>query len=345
MGFPLFSKSAPPPVFEEPVIEDVLLEISPELVQLLLFVFSAWALLILIEVDVIRRKVMGGFGMSEPVIYEAAPSNNTAQWASPQTTSKPTYTPKPVPNMVTVNKVLQSFPGAVSNPELVSRISSALDKYGYGKTTLLATSLCCDEVNRELDLDLSKLYGEQFSMGGLAGFAFGGVTSFGAMAHHIPTGGDCLVVYGPHVGVDADGNVGKINRRGRKKSGACCGSGVAAAGYVEAVRQGKRDPSAPATNPLDAQQNFVGNLLLPHGHRLEEAKDPMVELPLAMFDAQNDLMHQIVAAGCGEVGGDGKIALLGGVQINTPAGTPDYFLPQVFEIRNNKGQLIQNLLW
>jgi len=352
MGFPLVGKlmgssAAPPVVFEESPIDDVILEISPELVQLLLFVFCAWAMLILIEVDVIRRKVVGGFGISEPVTYQPTSPNYNAQWAS-QATSKPTdakYTPKPVPNMVTTNKLLQAFPGAVSNSELVSRISSALDKYGYGKTTLLATSLCCDEVNRELDLDLSKTYGEQFSMGGLAGFAFGGVTSFGAMAHHIPTGGDCLVVYGPHVGVDADGNVGKINRRGRKKSGACCGSGVAAAGYVEAVRQGKRDPSAPATNPLDAQQNFVGNLLLPHGHRLEEAKDPMVELPLALFDAQNDLMHQIVAAGCGEVGGDGKIALLGGVQINTPAGTSDYFLPQVFEIRNNKGQLIQNLLW
>jgi hypothetical protein len=339
--------------------DDVILEISPELVQLFFCVFCAWGMLILFEIDVIRRKVAGGLGfisdsVSEQPVSDYKIPNDNVQWVSGNSNppsnsstfpSKPKTAVKQVPNLVTLNKVLQSFSGAITNSELVSRVKSGLDKFGYGKTTLLATSLCCDEVNRELDIELSKLYGEHFSMGGLAGFAFGGVTSFGAMAHHIPTGGDCLVVYGPHVGVDADGNVGKINRRGRKKSGACCGSGVAAAGYVEAVRKGKRDPSAPATNPLDAQQNFVGNLLLPHGHRLEEAEDPMVELPLAMFDAQNDLMHQIVAAACGEVGGDGKIALLGGVQINTPNGTSDFFLPLNFEIRDNKGQVIQNLMW
>jgi hypothetical protein len=38
------------------------------------------------------------------------------------------------------------------------------------------------------------------------------------------------------------------------------------------------------------------------------------------------------------------IALLGGVQINTPIGTSEYFLPKVFEIRNNKGELVVNLL-
>lgn len=351
----LLNAAKPEPVIVEP--DDVILEISPELVQLFLCVFCAWGLLILFEIDVIRRKIADGLGFSTAPVSESPVAsykipNDNVQWVSGNSSppsnsaiSKPKAAAKPVPNLVTLNKVLQSYPGAITNDELVSRVKSALDKFGYGKSSLLATSLCCDEVNRELDLDLSKLYGEHFSMGGLAGFAFGGVTSFGAMAHHIPTNGDCLVVYGPHVGIDADGNVGKINRRGREKSGACCGSAVAAKGYVEAVRKGKRDPAAPATNPLDAQQNFVGNLLLPHGHRLEEAADPMVELPLAMFDAQNDLMHQIVAAGCGEVGGDGKIALLGGIQINTPQGTSDFFLPINFEIRDNKGQVIQNLMW
>jgi hypothetical protein len=333
----LGSKAVTPAV--EP--DDVILEISPELVQLFFFVFCAWGMLILFEIDVIRRKVVGGFSDNMPL--SAPPAE--PRWIPTPTAvvAKPSST---IPsNPITISKVLSCYPRALTYADLVGRVASALQKYGYGASTLLATSLCCDEVNRDLDLEFAKVYGEHFSMGGLAGFAFGGVTSFGAMAHHIPNGGDCLIVYGPHVGIDADGKVGKINRRGRPGSGACCGSGVAAAGYVGAVRKGQRDPAAPATNALDAQQNFVGNLLLPHGHRLEEAVDPMVELPLAMFDAQNELMQQIVAAACGEVGGDGKIALLGGVQINTPAGTPDYFLPKVFEIRDNKGRLIQNLLW
>jgi len=31
----------------------------------------------------------------------------------------------------------------------------------------------------------------------LAGFPFGGVSSFKAMARHIPVGGNCLIVYAP----------------------------------------------------------------------------------------------------------------------------------------------------
>lgn len=331
------SKSVP---MDDP--DDVILEISPELVQLFFFVFCAWGMLILFELDVIRRKIVVGFNFDAI----SMPQQEDAGWVTNNVTATQKSAASSIPpNVTTVSKVLASFPRAVTNDVLVNRVTSTLAKYGYGDKTLMATSLCCDEVNRELDRDFGKAYGEHFSMGGLAGFAFGGVTSFGAMAHHIPTGGDCLVVYGPHVGVDADGNVGKINRRGRKSSGACCGSGVAACGYVESVRKGKQDPAAPPTNALDAQQTFVGNMLLPHGHRLESADDSMVELPMAMFDAQNELMQQIVGAGCGEVGGDGKIALLGGVQINTPAGTPDYFLPLNFELRDNKGRLIQNLLW
>ena len=345
MPLPLIGKMFAPPVPVTTGIEpdDVILEISPELVQLFFFVFCAWGMVILFELDVIRRKLVGGFTFSDSgsLLPSAEETNGWVSGSAIPAKSESSTSANPV----TVSKIMSAYPRAITNADLVNRVTSALEKYGYGSTTLMATSLCCDEVNRQLDRDFGKIYGEHFSMGGLAGFAFGGVTSFGAMAHHIPTGGDCLIVYGPHVGVDSDGNVGKINRRGRKGSGACCGSGVAAAGYVDAVRKGKRDAAAPATNALDAQQTFVGNMLLPHGQRLEEAADTMAELPLAMFDAQNELMQQIVAAGCGEVGGDGKIALLGGVQINTPDGTPDYFLPQCFEIRDNRGRLIQNLLW
>jgi len=346
MPLPLITKmfGAPAPALPPLNPHDVVLEISPELVHLFFFVFCAWGMVILFELDVIRRKIVGGFSFSDLASETPASEDAGAGWITGTTVTAKSG-PAVLPNSVTVGKIMSAYPKAITNADIVNRVTSALEKYGYGSTTLMATSLCCDEVNRQLERDFNKVYGEHFSMGGLAGFAFGGVTSFGAMAHHIPSGGDCLIVYGPHVGVDADGNIGKVNRRGRKASGTCCGSGVAAAGYVDAVRKGKRDAAAPATNALDAQQTFVGNMLLPHGKRLEEAPDTMAELPLAMFDAQNALMQQIVAAGCGEVAGDGKIALLGGIQINTPEGTPDYFLPLCFEIRDNKGRLIQYLLW
>jgi hypothetical protein len=242
--------------------------------------------------------------------------------------------------------VEMTFPEAVTNQVLVTRITKALEPHGYVRDkTLLATSFCCDEVNRELENDLRRLYGNNFSMGGLAGFPFGGVTSFKAMAHHVPDGGNCLVVYGPHVGVDSAGNVGFIDRRGRRTCGDCCGSAAAAAAYVKSVQSGKVRRSSLPTTCIDMQQHFVGQILLPHAQHLETARNPQKVLPLLLFQEQDKLMKEIVGQACGEVAGEGKIALLGGVQINTPSDCPDYFLPLTFELYNNMGEATHDLLW
>ncbi len=243
-----------------------------------------------------------------------------------------------------VDTVKEHFPGAVKSADLAAHVKMVLNKNGFmDQKTLIATSLCCDEVNREMENDLISLYNSNFSMGGLAGFPFGGVTSFGAMSHHIPDNGSCLVVYGPHVGVDKDGAVGRVNRRGRySSSGVCCGSAAAAAAYCKVIQAGGKKNDD--IDVLDAQQTFVGNLLLPFADRLSTSETPDVELPLALFDAQDELMKNIIAKGCGEVAGEGKIAILGGIQINTPAGTSEYFMPKVFEIRDNKNNKIVDLL-
>lgn len=244
-----------------------------------------------------------------------------------------------------VSSVKATYPGAIDNASLAKKVFPALQKYGYNiNNTLLATSLCCDEVNRELEKEFRKLYGDNFSMGGLAGFPFCGKTSFGAMAHHIPEDGSCLIIYGPHVGIDSEGNVGKVNRRGRPGSGACCGSATAAAGYVKSVKSGAIKKYDVPTDTDDAQQVWVSNLLLPHVDRLLSATNEAAELPLCLYKSQDGLMNNIVSSMCGEVAGMGKIALLGGIQINTPDGVPDFFLPLRFEVKDNKGKTIENLL-
>jgi Limiting CO2-inducible proteins B/C beta carbonyic anhydrases len=246
----------------------------------------------------------------------------------------------------TVAAIKEAFPRAVSNADLIKTLKRALEPYGYGKTTLVATSFCCDEVNRPLELDLGKAYADVFNMGGLAGFPFGGVTGFGAMAKHIPDGGSCLVVYGPHVGVDMDGKIGTVNRRGKEKGGTCCGSAVAAAGYIRGVYKGEMEqgPTVPKDSS-DAQQLYVGTMLLPFAERLENAKDPMAELPYATFEPLDELMEKIVGKASYKVGETAKIAMLGGLQINTPPGMSDYFLPLKFDIRNSDNRLIDNLLY
>jgi hypothetical protein len=37
--------------------------------------------------------------------------------------------------------------------------------------------------------------------------------------------------------------------------------------------------------------------------------------------------------------------MLGGIQINTPDGISDYFLPLSFDLRNNQGKIVKSLLW
>jgi hypothetical protein len=241
-------------------------------------------------------------------------------------------------------KAVSAFPGALTNKELIEMIDATLFESGFDReTTLVATSLCCDEVNRHLETDIQGVYTNNFNMGGLAGFPFGGAVSFGAMASHIPDGGSTIVVYGPHVGIDSKGTVGTVERRGRAKGGACCGSANAAAGYVSDVLNGIVERSPIPDDPLHAQQAYVGDMLLPYAERLEAAPEKMVELPYALYDAQSDMVDRIVQTSCSAVS-DGKIAVVGGIQINTPPGFSDYFLPLSFELIDNKGNLIEDFM-
>lgn len=244
-----------------------------------------------------------------------------------------------------MRKIAKVFPESVTNSDLITKVTRALKPYQYDSTTLVAFSLCSDEVNRSLEEIFNGWYGEHFNMGGLAGFPFAGVTGFGAMASHIPDGGSCLVVYGPHVGVDSDGIVGKVDRKGKSKSGSCCGSAVAASKYIVGVYKGEMEKVGPPADPVDAQQNFVSAALLPYGERIATASNPMVELPFAAYEPIDKMMLNIVKKGGSKVGGNGKIAMLGGIQINTPRGVSDYFLPLRFDIRDKSGAIIEDLMW
>lgn len=261
-------------------------------------------------------------------------------------------------NRATASTILSVYPKALPNYEFMNRIQSSLSSYGYinnidksiSNNTLVCTSLCCDEVNRPLEHDLSLLFGsDHFNIGGLAGFAFAGSVGFSTMASHIPDGGNCFIVYGPHVGIDSTGKIGTVERKGRIHGGSCCGSAIAAASYVERVKKhGKKEMDEPIT-PLDAQQNFVSQMLLNKCHKLVNEctthDEKMIELPYALYEAQDELMISLIRKnGPTTIKNGSTIALCGGIQINTPDGMSDYFLPLRFEIRNNTGRLVSELM-
>lgn len=235
------------------------------------------------------------------------------------------------------------FPDAVTNKQLETRVANILSDQGFtGSNTLLASSLCCDELARRLDYDFRVVYGNNFNLGGLSGFPFAGNTGFGAMSAHIPDDGYCLLLYGPHVGVAKDGTVGKVERPGIDLIDTCCGSAVAANNYLQGITDGGAPVSVDIKEFTDFQQNIVREFILPHGNRLAEAENRMVELPYALYDSQDMLMQDIVKAGAGGV--KKGIAMLGGIQINTGPTTPDYFHPLRFELMNSNGEVVKNML-
>lgn len=162
------------------------------------------------------------------------------------------------------------------------------------------------------------------------------------MAAHIPDNGNCLLLYGPHVGIAQDGTVGKVERSGIALIDTCCGSAVAANRYLQGITDGGAKMVANVQSFTDFQQGAVQQLILPHGKRLTDAENRMVELPLALFDSQDVLMQDIVQTGCG--GTKRALALLGGIQINTSPSVPDYFLPIRFDYMNSAGEILENML-
>ena len=239
--------------------------------------------------------------------------------------------------------VKKNFPGAVTNEQFEQNVVKILDGLGYKPSnTLVATSLCADELARRLEDDFVKLYGNNFNLGGLSGFPFAGVTGFGAMSAHIPDDGFCLLIYAPHVGITQDGLVGPVERKGIELVDTCCDSAVAASNYVQSITDGGATITSNIQNFADFQQGVVQELILPHGKRLHDADNRMIELPYAFYDTQEILVNDIVHAGSGGI--KKGLAMLGGIQINTAPGKWDYFHPLRFDYLEDNGKKKTNLL-
>jgi Limiting CO2-inducible proteins B/C beta carbonyic anhydrases len=150
-------------------------------------------------------------------------------------------------------------------------------------------------------------------------------------------------VYGPHVGVDLFGNVGTVDRRGKAAGGACCGSAIAALNYVSKVQANKAAQDSPVFDPYDLEQSFVRSRLLLHADVLARAENVMVQLPFSLYMEQDRFMNKIVSATLGPAR-KRPLALLGGIQINTPAGLDDCFIPLRFEILDDHRVSASSLL-
>lgn len=111
------------------------------------------------------------------------------------------------------------------------------------------------------------------------------------------------------------------------------------------IKTGEAEPSQ--MNPLDMSQYYVEQYLSPYADRLLESSSneqhQMMDLPYMLMEAQTKLMNEIIQEGS-QHGFPGAVAVLGGIQINTPPGYIDCFMPLRFDICNDQGEFGASLL-
>lgn len=234
----------------------------------------------------------------------------------------------------------QLFPTAMLSSDLDGVLAAALRARGYTPAnTLFAHSVCSDEVNNKdeqlVDLLVSR-WGEGFSLGGLAGVPFAGRSGFRAFLHHVPDSGRLLVLFAPHVGIDADGRVGALQRDGQASVSKACGAAV---GAYKAIASKQRAAAAAAAtvlsitdkdnDPFDPQLETIVELLTPRLQGIDAAPDPIAFVTYQMYAIVRDKLNSCIAGVDDVWDYASEVTVLGGVMINRHVGG-DFFQPLSF---------------
>lgn len=243
----------------------------------------------------------------------------------------------PEPGTKLHRQLTVSFPGAMPGKAIVPRTVEALEEYGVvPNNTIYGQSLCSDEINTEkehLSDAMVDHWGHIFPLGGIGGAPYVGKTGFGAFSHHVPEDGNVLLLFGPHVGISPEGEVGKFLRSGQHQVSAACGATCAA--YSQLTSQ-------PTLSDFDhdMEQSWLRSKLAPYVKEIQAARDPMVELAMKAYLAIEKEIMEI----CNTDFGSGYLILIGGIQINMPGKYQDHFMPLHFSIRSAEMHPPVNLL-
>ena len=193
---------------------------------------------------------------------------------------------------------------------------------------LMATSVCSDDINVPSTTFFNVLFGP-FIMGGLGGLPFAGQTGMTAFAHHIPDEGSAFIFYGPHIGVTLDGELGKMYRPRQEDTGNSCGA------LMLALSRFQDSAYKPVINDDDYQQMKLEESLLPYREDVLNSGNQAKAITEATYEIINKKVHDHLRTCKDEFKVD-KVALLGGIIINTDYGLDDYFDARNFEVVDMK---------
>jgi hypothetical protein len=221
------------------------------------------------------------------------------------------------------------FPGALPSHAMHSRILEAVTGGRFGlnpSNTIFGTSICPDEINTKkfsLPQLMKSYWGKCFPLGGISGTPFAGKTGFTAFSHHVPDDGNVLVLFGPHVGVSASGEVGKHHREGQGSESTSCGAVVGA--YKACL---DNTFNSDDFDPSDMQMDWIKSQIGPKVKSLKEFNNPLAMLSHFAFEMVTRKLKTIVNKNFSS----GYLVLVGGIQINMPEPYCEHFLPCVFEV-------------
>ena len=213
--------------------------------------------------------------------------------------------------------VQQHYPEALPLFQVAEENLNYIEKElgGSRATTLLASSRCADDLVLT-DKTLNQEFDGPFQLGGLAGFPFTGKTGMTAYAHHVHENGTAFILYGPHIGIDADGNLGKVLRPGQSGCTSACGALI---GAVAQLESGKDLESTYD----DFQQPQIVQMLTPYRDRILSAESSIKEATQISYELIHEQVNQILDATIKEFTCK-RIVLVGGILINTDVGADDY---------------------
>ena len=235
----------------------------------------------------------------------------------------------PVKTQQAINKY---FPGALTGRETEEAVFEVLKQHGITEDNTIFTDCSCpDEINHDdpeedVCMLFQKRYKNVFPLSGLGGLPFTGKTGWHAMSSHVPDDGHIVVLVGPHVGIDCEGNVGKVNRKGQANVSSACGAAI---GALAALQAGEKTNFK--NGYQDHQMDCVKHLLEPHVKDIEKCDNQQAALAYKMFDVAEKFLDDVIHLNW--QGPNSKLSIIGGIMINCDEKGSDRFLPLKFVTR------------
>ncbi|MFD1628289.1 hypothetical protein [Pseudopedobacter beijingensis] len=235
--------------------------------------------------------------------------------------------------------IAKHYPNAKKGEEITDTYLSFLrDEYQSDLSKMLfATSLCSDDIN--VSTNFRKVLTRPFTLGGMGGLPYAGLTGMIAFAHHVPDGGDAFIFYGPHIGITDEGELGKMRRPGQKHLTNSCGALMLALERIKRIE----DVYIPVNMEIDYQQTLLERSVMPFKQRILEAEQPEKEITEVTYNNINYRVHELVKI-CKTEFNCERVFLLGGVIINTSPEFSDYVDVRTFEVLDLKNIEQQDLI-